>query len=103
MLKTVRLISLVCGALVWTPASAAEKVPDWNWDMRSFCEARVAAGGVDDCVGLQLEARQKVKSLWRKVGKEDREECLSQLENDTERPPSYMALYYCLDSALRHQ
>jgi len=103
MRKIVRSAVFMWGGLIPACALAAEKSPDWNWDMRAFCEARVASQGVDDCVGLQLGAKLKLKSLWRQVGKEEREECLSELVNDTERPPSYMALYYCLDSALRHQ
>lgn len=73
-----------------------------RWDMRTFCEGRVAAQGVDICVETQLQSRDKVKAYWTTVDKESRETCLEFVLND-DIPPSYMRLEHCLSLEARRR
>lgn len=79
---------------------AGSPVPDW--DMRSFCGARVAPSGIGECIAAQHEARDRVQRAWDGIGPQEKADCLAWLLDD-ELPPSYLRLDHCLGQIAKNR
>jgi hypothetical protein len=92
-----------------TAAHAVKVLPSWN--MKAFCADRLGPAGsvpssaaVADCVQLQNEARDRVRSGWSQLDEVVRKECLDLLQADLEIdsvPPSYVRLEHCLEFEMK--